>query len=60
MPDVALELKPRGVHLVISNSATPATVDLYAGGFEVRRVIAPRAVAAKGLGRGRVEELIIT
>lgn len=58
--DVALELKARGVHVLISNSVAPAVLELYAEGFEVRRVSAPRAVAAKGASRGKVEELIIS
>ncbi len=58
--DVALELKEQGVHVLLSNSAAPAVLDLYKRGFKVRRVSAPRAVAAKGSSRGRVEELIIT
>lgn len=45
--DVAIELKARGVHVLISNSAAPAVLEVYAEGFDVRRVQAPRAVAAK-------------
>jgi DNA adenine methylase len=57
--DVARELKGRGVHVVISNSAAAAVVELYAAGFEVVRVGASRSISAKGDGRGKVEELII-
>lgn len=56
--DVALE--HCGVHVVISNSAAPAVLDLYAEGFDVRRVSAQRVVVARGSSRGKVEELIIT
>lgn len=58
--DVALELKARGVHILISNSAAPAVLELFAEGFDVRRVQAPRTVAARGASRGKVEELIIS
>lgn len=58
--DVARELKERGVHVLLSNSAAPAVLDLYAKGFEVLRVRAPRLIAARGSSRGRVEELIIS
>jgi DNA adenine methylase len=57
--DAALRAKARGVHVVISNSAAPAILDLYQDGFEVHRVSAPRSIAASGGSRGAVEELII-
>lgn len=58
--DAALRAKARGVHVVISNSAAPAIVDLYRDGFEVHRVSAPRSIAASGGSRANVEELIVT
>lgn len=57
--DVALDLKARGVHVLISNSAAPAIRDLYADGFEVTEVLANRAINANGEGRGKIPELII-
>jgi DNA adenine methylase len=57
--DVALDLKRRGVSVVVSNSSAPAVVDLYAKGFTIERVAAQRAVNSKGSGRGPVTELII-
>ncbi|CAN5908173.1 DNA adenine methylase [soil metagenome] len=57
--DVARELKARGVHVVISNSAPAGIVQLYADGFEIARVGASRSINAKGDRRGKVEELII-
>ena len=56
--DVARELKLRGVHVVISNSATPAVEELYRG-FELHRIAAPRSIAARGRSRGQVDEFII-
>ena len=46
--DVALQLKRRGVSVVISNSAAPQIVELYAEGFEIHLVQAPRSIAASG------------
>lgn len=57
--DVALELKDRGVHVLLSNSAAPAIRGLYAEGFEVTEVLASRAINAKGDGRGKIPELVI-
>ena len=57
--DVALDLKRRGVHVLLSNSSAPAVVELYAKGFIVERVAAQRAVNSKASGRGPVTELII-
>jgi DNA adenine methylase len=57
--DVARELKARGVHVLLSNSAAPAIVNLYSQDFQIIRVQAGRAINAKGSGRAKVEELII-
>jgi DNA adenine methylase len=57
--DVALDLKQRGVHVLLSNSSAPAVLELYAEGFTVERVDAQRAVNSKASGRGPVTELII-
>ena len=59
--DVALELKGRGVNVMISNSDVPAIRELYEGrvGFYVDVVEARRDINSKGSGRGAVRELII-
>jgi len=57
--DAARELKKRGVHVLLSNSAAPAIRELYADGFEVTEVLANRAINANGEGRGKIPELII-
>lgn len=57
--DVARTLRSRGVHVLLSNSATPAIRDLYADGFEVTEVQSPRAINSKGSGRGKIAEFII-
>lgn len=59
--DLALELKERGVYVMISNSDSPVTRELYAAkpGFYVDTVSSPRAINSKGGKRGNVSELII-
>ena len=56
---MALELKRRGVHVLLSNSGAGLVRDLYAEGFELHEVGASRSVNCKGAGRGRVIELLI-
>jgi DNA adenine methylase len=58
--DVALALKRRGVHVLLSNSGTPAVADLYAGDFEVSEVAARRLINSKASNRGAVVEYVIT
>ncbi|MBI2302400.1 MAG: DNA adenine methylase [Armatimonadetes bacterium] len=57
--DVALELKSRGVKVLLSNSSAPLVQRLYADGFEVEEVSATRLINSKASGRGRIPELII-
>lgn len=57
--DVALELKRRGVHVMISNSNHPEIRKLYAKGFKVEEVTASRSVAANHERRGAIIDLII-
>ncbi|HEV8548228.1 MAG TPA: Dam family site-specific DNA-(adenine-N6)-methyltransferase, partial [Polyangiaceae bacterium] len=57
--DVALELKARGVSVLLSNSSAPRVHDLYAKGFERREVLARRSVNSDPTGRGRIPELLI-
>jgi DNA adenine methylase len=59
MAKVATALKARGVRVVISNSDTPLVRELYADGFTVAPVMAPRSMAARGCSRGAVQELVI-
>jgi DNA adenine methylase len=56
--DVALELKARGVHVLLSNSVAPMVLDLYKT-FEIRTVEAARAINSKAEGRGLVQEVLI-
>jgi DNA adenine methylase len=57
--DVALALKRRGVHVLLSNSSAPMVRDLYAKGFEVVEVSATRMLNSKGSGRAAIAELVI-
>jgi DNA adenine methylase len=57
--DVALELKARGVKVLLSNSSAPRVYDLYADHFECVEVDARRSVNCKPNGRGRIPELLI-
>jgi DNA adenine methylase len=56
--DLAYKLKDNGVHVMLSNSDTTLTRQLYAD-FELYEVKARRSVNSNGAGRGRIGELII-
>jgi DNA adenine methylase len=57
--DVALELKTRGVFVVLSNSNAPFIKKLYRDGFSQYKVGARRAVNSDATKRGLVQELIL-
>jgi DNA adenine methylase len=57
--DAALLLKAHGVSVLLTNSDTQTTRDLYRRGFTMRRVDARRAINSKASARGAVGELII-
>jgi DNA adenine methylase len=57
--DLALALKKKGVHVVLSNSSAPLVYDLYREGFDCREVAATRMINCQGDGRGRICELLI-
>ena len=57
--DVAVELKRRGVKVVISNSSHPIVRTLYADHFTIDEILAARAINSKADGRGPVRELLI-
>ncbi len=58
--DIALELKGRGVQVMLSNSSTPLVHELYRSDFQIHLVNARRAVSCRGQGRGPVAEVVIT
>jgi len=57
--DVALELKARGVSVLLSNSSAQRVYDLYAKHFKCQEALARRSVNCKPNGRGRIAELLI-
>ncbi len=56
--DVALELRSRGVVVVLSNSHCVEVSELYAG-FDLHEVKINRLVAAKGASRSKLSEFVI-
>lgn len=57
--DVALELKRRGVAVLLSNSSHPLVRELYGEHFRIVEVMAARAINSRGDRRGPVRELVI-
>jgi DNA adenine methylase len=57
--DVALRLKRRGVHVLLSNSSAPFVRELYERDFELFEVSATRLVNSKATRRGAITELVI-
>ena len=57
--DICNKLNENGVKWIQSNSNSPIIKDLYEG-YNIKEVLAPRSVSAKGDGRGQVTEVIIT
>jgi DNA adenine methylase len=58
--DIALRLKVRGVHVILSNSSAPAVRELYARGFKIHEVQAARSINCRRDKRGPVTEFVIT
>jgi DNA adenine methylase len=57
--DVALSLKQRGVHVLLSNSSADSVRELYSKDFEIVEVSATRLVNSKATRRGAITELVI-
>lgn len=57
--DLALSLKQRGVHVLLSNSSAEFVRDLYRPSFETTEVSATRLVNSKVSRRGAITELVI-
>lgn len=57
--DVARELKGRGVHVLLSNSWTVQTTELYSDGFEIEKVLRPGTMNSNPKKRQKVEEALI-
>lgn len=56
--DLALRLKRRNIHVVLSNADVPAVRDLYAG-FEIREITRGGGINSDVSKRGKVSELLI-
>jgi DNA adenine methylase len=56
--DELVRLRARGVYAMLSNADTPETRELY-GDFCAFEVRAPRAINARGSGRGDANELLV-
>jgi DNA adenine methylase len=57
--DVALDLKRRGVHVLLSNSSAELVRSLYGSEFETIEVSATRLVNSNASRRGAITELVI-
>ena len=57
--DLALSLKQRGVHVILSNSSADFVRDLYQPSFTTTEVSATRLVNSKVTRRGAITELVI-
>jgi DNA adenine methylase len=57
--DLAVSLRVKGVHVMLSNSSAPLVRTLYRG-FDIHEVTVQRNVGCKAETRGEVKELIIT
>ncbi|MFA6034025.1 MAG: DNA adenine methylase [Myxococcota bacterium] len=57
--DVALELKRRGVKVLLSNSAAGLVRQIYSDNFEIEEVLASRHINCKAEGRSKITELIM-
>jgi len=57
--DLALRLKERGVHVLLSNSSAEVVRELYSPKFTVKEVMASRAINSRASARGKVAELLM-
>ena len=57
--DIALDLKRKGVHVILSNSGSPLVERLYGEHFKLEPVSVNRAINSKADQRGAVKEYII-
>lgn len=58
--DVALELKTRGVYVLLSNSAAPEVFDLYEKHFKIDVIQATRFINSDPSGRGKISETLMS
>ncbi len=58
--DFAVKLTAEGVHVMLSNADVPLIRDLYADGFTITTLQAPRLINCQAAKRQKVGELVIT
>lgn len=56
--DVCRALEKKGVWFMLSNSHTEAVLEIF-GEFNIDVISAPRAISAKGVSRGKVQEVVV-
>jgi DNA adenine methylase len=60
LAELISDLKSRGVHIILSNSDTPLSRDIFGRALTLRQVSVNRSISAKGTSRKPVMELIGT
>jgi DNA adenine methylase len=58
--DMALRMKRKGVHVLLSNSSAPLVEELYGADFTLEPVAARRSINVNGQGRGAIREYLIS
>jgi len=58
--DLALELKNKGVSVMLSNHDVPLIRELYQDDFTIETVLVARAINSRANGRGAVPEVIVS
>jgi DNA adenine methylase len=57
--DIAIELKNKGVHVILSNSSSKMTYELYSERFTIKEVMVKRAINSNPSKREAIKELLI-
>ena len=60
LADVIADLKSKSVHVILSNSDTELTREIFGKAMNLYQIDAARAIAAKAASRGTVKEIIGT
>lgn len=60
LADLIMKLREKSVHVVLSNSDTPLSREIFAPVMNLYQIDASRAIAAKAASRGSVKEIVGT